>query len=222
MNVDVEKMRKEQLKLSKEIVLRDEFDKLKLIAGCDCIFENERVIATIIVLEYPSMKFVEAKYAIQEDAIPYIPGYLAYREMPAITVAYAKLKNKPDIVICDGNGILHPRRIGSASHLGIALNTPTIGVAKKLLLGHVQEGKVWVDNEIRGFEVKTKEVSNPIYVSPGHNVSLGTALKLAMECTRPPHKLPEPLHAAHKYANKVRKNRPKENSQRTEQVAVEA
>lgn len=221
MKADIEKMRKEQLKLAQEVILRDEFERPKLIAGCDCTFEEERVIAAIVVLEYPSMRFVEAKYAFHEDAIPYIPGYLSYREMPAVTEAFSKLRNRPDIIFCDGNGILHPRRIGCASHLGIALGIPTIGIAKKLLLGEVREGKVWVDNEIRGFEVKTKDVANPIYVSPGHMISLGTALKLAMDCIRTPHKLPEPLHEAHKYANKVRKKLHGE-APRIEQVAAEA
>jgi len=220
MRVDIEKMRKEQLKLADEIVLRDEFDRIKLIAGCDCTFENDRVIAAIVVLEYPGMAFVEAKYAVQENAIPYIPSYLSYREMPAVIDAFSKLKNRPDLMFCDGNGILHPRRIGSASHLGIALDMPTIGVAKKLLLGQVEDGKVWVDNEIRAFEVKTKDVSNPIYVSPGHKVSLGTALKLVIDCIRQPHKMPEPLHMAHKYANKVRKRQ--ESPPQAAEVAAEA
>ena len=222
MRVDIEKMRKEQLKLAQEVVLRDEFTALKFIAGCDCTFEDETVIAAIVVLEYPSMRFVEAKHSIQENALPYIPGYLSYREMPAIVDTFSKLEHKPDLIFCDGDGILHPRRIGVASHLGIVLSMPSIGVAKKLLLGQIKEGKVWVDNDLRGFEIKTKDTANPIYISPGHKVALGTTLKFVMDCTRPPHKLPEPLHAAHKYATKIRKGQHKQQATRTDEHAVEA
>ncbi len=222
MPIDIEKMRKEQLRLAQEIVLRDEFGAVKLIGGCDCTFEDETVIAAIVVLEYPSMKFMEVAYGRQENAFHYVPGYLSYRELPAVVEAFSKLDHKPDILFCDGNGILHPRRIGVASHLGIALDIPSIGIAKKLLFGQVREGKVWVENEIRGFEIKTKDAANPIYVSPGHKVTLGTALKLVMETTRPPHKLPEPLHMAHKYANKVRKGQQKAHAKQAEQRTAEA
>jgi len=210
MRADVEKMRNEQLKLAEEIVLRDSIVKPKLIAGCDCTFEGNKIIAVINVLEYPTMNFVEAKYSIQESDFPYIPGYLSYRILPAIIDAFSKLDNKPDIMICDGNGIIHQRRIGSVSHIGLVLDTPTIGVAKKLAMGHVKDGKIWMENEIRGFEMKTKETANPIYISPGHKVSLGMALNLVKECIRLPHKMPEPLHAARKYANKIRKNKPQQ------------
>jgi deoxyribonuclease V len=210
MRADTERMRAEQLKLADEIVLRDGFDKAKLVAGCDCAFENDRVIAVIAVLEFPSMAFVEAKHAVQEGAMPYIPGYLGYRVLPAVSEAFSKLKNRPDVMVCDADGILHPRRLGAASHIGIALDLPTIGITKKPLLGQVREGKVWADGEIRAFEVKTKDAANPIYVSPGHKVSLGTALKLVIDCIRPPHKMPEPLHVAHKIGNRVRKGQPRD------------
>jgi len=209
MRADVEKMRNEQLKLAEVIVLRDSIDKPKLIAGCDCTFDGDNIIAVINVVKYPSMEFVEAKYSIQESKFPYIPGYLTYRILPAIVDAFSKLTNRPDIMICDGNGIIHQRRIGSVSHIGLVLDTPTIGVAKKLAMGHVKDGKVWMENEIRGFEMKTKDTANPIYISPGHKVSLGMALRLVKNCIRPPHKMPEPLHAARKYANKIRKNNAK-------------
>src|SRR3989338_9141842 len=120
--IELEKMRKEQLKLAQNIVLRDEYTKVKVIAGCDCTFEQERAIAAIAVLEYPSMKLLETTHAIQEEAMSYLQGYEAYRELPAIVAAISKLKNKPDIIFCDGNGILHQRKIGVASHLGIAVD----------------------------------------------------------------------------------------------------
>jgi deoxyribonuclease V len=215
-------MRKEQLRLSESIILRDGFERLKLIAGCDCTFENDRVVAAIVVLEHPRMAFVEAKYAVQENAMPYVPGYLSYRALPAVLDAFSKLRNRPDLMVCDDNGIIHPRRMGTATHIGLALDLPTVGVAKKPAIGQVRDGKVWVESEIRGFEVRTKDVANPIYVSPGHKVSLGMALKVVVECIRPPHKMPEPLHAAHKYANKIRKGLQKENPAKHEQMAVEA
>lgn len=202
MIVNFEELKKEQLHLSQKVVLKDGFKKVKKVAGVDQAFINNTVISCVVVCKYKTMEVLEKQIATAEALIPYKPGFLAYREMPAAIAAYEKLEHEPDVIIVDGHGIAHPRRIGLASHLGLALDKPTIGVAKSLVVGKVENGKIYVENELRGFEFTTKEHAKPIYVSPGHLVSPGTALRIVRESIRPPHKLPEPLHIAHKCVRK--------------------
>jgi deoxyribonuclease V len=203
--INVGKFKEEQLKLSQEVILKDSFSKVNLTAGCDQTFINDDVVSGVVVCD-KDMEIVEKKYAVVKSKVPYVSGFLFYREGPAIIEAFNKIEKKPDVLLVDGNGILHPRRIGMASQLGVVLNMPTIGVTKNLMCGNVKEGKVYVDKEIRGIELITREFARPIYVSPGHNISLGKSLEVVKSCLRPPHKLPEPLHLAHRYVNKVREN----------------
>ena len=198
------KLKEEQLKLAKEVVLKEEFSKFKLIGGCDQAFVEDVVISGVVVLD-KNMKTVEEAYSVGKASIPYVPGFLFYREGPAIIDAFNKLEKKPDVLLVDGNGILHPRRFGMASHLGVVLDMPTVGVTKRLMCGDVKEGKVYVDKEIRGIELRTREHSNPLYVSPGHKISMGKSMEVVKNSLMPPHKLPEPLHLAHRYVNKIRK-----------------
>jgi len=205
--LDIKKLRQEQLKLAKEVRLKDEFNRgeLDLIAGCDQAYtDNDNIISVVAVLKYKTMELVEWKYATGKPSIPYIPGFLSYRESPTIVKAYHMLENKPKLLMVDGNGVLHQRMIGMASHLGILLNIPTIGVAKKLLLGKVKEGRVLVDDRPLGYEFKTRDVAKPIYISAGHKITLSTSMKIVKHCLKN-HKLPEPLHLAHKMANDVKR-----------------
>jgi len=204
--INIKKLEQEQIKLAKKVVLKDDLPEegIRLIAGCDQAFIDKDILSQVAVLDYKTMEVVEKKYALLKNKFPYIPGFLSYRESPAIVEAFSKLNNKPDLLMVDANGILHQRKIGMASHLGILLDIPTIGVAKSLLMGEVKEGKVMVEGEQRAFELKTKEHAKPVYVSPGHKVSLKTSLRIVKECMRE-NKLPEPLAMAHKLANKTRK-----------------
>ena len=202
--MDIRELKKEQIRLAKKVIVKDEFDELNYIGGCDQAFIDNKVISGVVVLDYKTLKIVEKKYAVAEAPVQYIPGFLSYREGPAIVEAVNKLQQKPDILLVDGNGILHERKLGMASHVGILLDMPTIGVAKSLLLGEEKEGKIVVDGEIRAVTMRTKEHSKPIYISPGHRVSLKTAEEVVKKCMVEKHKLPEPLHEAHKYSNKVR------------------
>lgn len=202
--LNVRKFKEEQLKLSNEVILKDSKKRYKIVAGVDQAFVDDQVISAIVVLD-KDMKIIEKKYAIVEELVPYVPGYLFYREGPAMVDVFHKLENKPDLLMVDGSGIIHPRRIGMATHLGLTLDIPTIGVTKKLMCGDIKEGKVYVDKEIRGIELKTRDHARPIYVSPGHNISLGTSIELVTKYLKYPHKMPEPLHYAHRYANKIRK-----------------
>lgn len=196
-----DELKQEQLRLSQKIILKDNFKKIQTYGGIDQVYQDHEVISCIVVCD-KNMKIIEKQTAKARAPIPYIPGLLAYREMPAAIEAYNKLENKPDVLIVDGHGIDHPRRLGLASHLGLTLNQPTVGITKSLVKGRVENGKIFIGKEMVGFEFISKEHAKPLYVSPGHLVSLGTALKVITETIKPPHKLPEPLHLAHKFAKK--------------------
>ena len=202
--IDFDKLKEEQLKLSKKVVTKDSFEKLELVGGVDCTYNQDEIISAIVVCDYKTMEVKERVFAVVKAKVPYVQGFLAYRECPAISEAYAKLQNRPNIMIIDGNGILHPRRCGLASHVGVLLDQPTIGIAKQLLVGEVKDKLVYVDKKARAELVTTKEHSKPVYVSPGHKISLKTSIEIVKKCLRFPHKLPEPLHLAHRYADEIR------------------
>jgi len=205
MRIDLKKAKEEQLKLAKEVIIRDDFDKIKYLGGTCEICTDNKIISVIVVMEYPGMKFVESKYTIADIDMPFVSGFRSYRELIYMMQTYEKLTQKPDLILVDSHGILHPRRFGLASHLGIALDMPTIGIAKKLILGDVKSGKVYIGTDHCGLELKTKDVANPIFVSPGHKVSMGSSLRIARNTIVLPHKLPEPIHMAHKFAVKLKK-----------------
>lgn len=201
---DLAKLKEEQLKLAKKVIAKDAFENLELVAGVDCSYSRDGVIASIVVCDCKTMQVREKVFAVKKSSIPYIAGFLAYREGPAISEAYAQLEQKPDVMIFDGNGILHPRRFGLASHMGVAFDTASIGIAKQLLVGEVNGNVVYIDKEARAAVVVTREKSKPVYVSPGHKISLKTSVEIVKRCMRFPHKLPEPLHLAHKHSNEIR------------------
>ena len=200
--MDTFELKKEQSKLANKIIVKDLFDKIKTIGGAECIALGEKILAVVVVCEFPSLKMIEKKTYLLSSPLPYKPGYQAYREMPALMEAYNQLSEEPDILLVKGFGINHPRKFGMAAHLGLALNQPTIGVTQKNIVGMVEKGKIIFQNDIVGFEITTKEHANPVYVSPGHGVSLGSALDLVSKIILPPHKMPEPLHISHKIAKK--------------------
>jgi len=204
--VDLDKLKEEQLKLAKKVILSDtgNVKKLKTVAGADQTYVDRKLISTIVVCDYKSLEVIEEKHAVVDAKIPYISGFLFYREGPAIIEAFNMLERKPDVLIVKGNGILHPRRIGMASQVGILLDMATIGIAKNLMLGEVREKTIYVDKEAVGYKLVTREHAKPIYISPGHKISLKTSLEVIKNCMRFPHKLPEPLHLAHKCGNTVR------------------
>jgi deoxyribonuclease V len=199
-------MEEEQLEASRKVIVKDDFKKIEAIAGGYTAFSGKKIAAAVVVCTKDG-KIIEEQSAISESTMPYLTGFRFFRESPVIASAFAKLKKTPDVMIVGASGILHPLRVGMASHLGILLKIPTIGVSKSLLTGTVaEEGKIYVNNEIRGQEVLTREHSKPIYVSAGHRVSLQTSVELVKELTKYPHKLPEPLHLAKRLADKVAKS----------------
>ena len=145
---------------------------------------------------------LEEKYASSTKTIPYIPGFLCFREGPAILEAFNKLENKPDLIMIKGHGIIH-QRLGLASYVGIILGLPVIGIANKLLYGEIKNNKIYIDGKLKGYELKTKEHGNPIYISAGNKITVTKSLELVKQFIKSPHKLPEPLFLAQKYIKKV-------------------
>ncbi len=192
-------------------VIRDDFAPIKLIAGADQAFAGDMMLSGIVVLNYPSLEIVERVFSIEQVIFPYIPTFLSFREGPAIMSAFEKLKNRPDILMVDGAGINHPRRAGIATHIGVALDVPTIGITKKLLCGSGEEpvevgeaSPLLYEARKVGWLLKSIKRGRAIIVAPGHRVSLESSLSIVRSCLRG-HKLPEPARLAHLYANEEKK-----------------
>ncbi len=196
-----------QKDLAKEIILRNTFNKIKLIAGCDVAFTKERSFAAVVVLDYSSLKVIEEVAAFSKINFPYVPGLLTFREAPALLPALRKIKNIPDIFLFDGQGIAHPRRMGLATHLGIILNKSTIGCAKSPLWGKYQQPPeikgyytlIKDKEEVIGAVLRTKKAVKPVFVSPGNGIDLKTAIKITLSATIN-YRLPEPTRLAHQLA----------------------
>ena len=202
--------RKLQTCLAAQVEIRDRLPPVRFIAGVDVGFEADNTVtrAALVVLSFPGLEVVERRLAKLPTTFPYVPGLLSFREAPAVLKAYEQLEQKPDLMLCDGQGIAHPRRLGIATHLGLWLDVPTIGVAKKRLVGKHepvgQEKGDWVpllDRDERiGTVLRSRSGCNPLYVSPGHRVSHDTALDWVLKClTR--YRLPEPTRQAHHLAS---------------------
>ncbi len=207
--MDFGKIKEEQIRLARKVILKDKAKEkakekeIELIGAADQAFFSNKVVSVVIVCD-TNFNTVDEASAVLDVKMPYIPGFLFYREGIAVIEAFHKLGKKPDVLMIDANGILHPLRFGMASQIGVLLDTPTIGIAKNKMLGKAEDGKIIVNNEIRGAEVRTKEFAKPLYVSPGHKISLERSIELVRQCVKLPHKLPEPLHLAHRAANKLR------------------
>ena len=213
-----------QEEIASKAIIKDELnlEELNVIAGADQAFLNpakseneikkEKIISAVVLLEYPSMKFIDHAYSVLPVDFPYIPGLLSFREAPAIINAFHTLKTKPDLLVIDGGGINHPRFAGLATHVGVSLDVATIGVAKSLLCGTgevpIEEGEARIityRNRAVGYYLRSKKDCKPIIIAPGHKVSLETSLKLIKTCILK-HKLPEPTRIAHLYANKIKRD----------------
>ncbi len=202
---DLKQLKDEQLQLAKKVKTKNTFSDIKFIAGTDQVVVNNQILAVISVMSYPKLEEVERKYAIVTQEHNYNPGYIFYQEGPAIMEAYEKLVQKPDILLVKGDGILHPRRIGLASHLGLKLNVSTIGIAKSMLCGELRQDTAYVNDEARGKLLVTKKHGKPLFISPGHGIDLDTAYEVTKKSVVTPHKMPEPIADAHKLIIKLKK-----------------
>lgn len=199
-----------QEELRHRVIARDRLGRVRRVAGVDVGFERDGAVtrAAVAVLGFPGLELVDWAIARTPTRFPYVPGLLSFRETPAVLKALAKLKLRPDLLLCDGQGLAHPRRFGFACHLGLLADIPAIGVAKTRLIGEHEavpgNRGGWtplVDRgEMIGAVLRTRPGVKPLFVSVGHRVSLDTAIRWVMACvTR--YRLPETTRWAHRLAS---------------------
>jgi deoxyribonuclease V len=196
-----------QNELRDSVVSRDDFGEINLVVGVDVGVKDGIAVAAVALFEYPSLTLVETVTATRKATFPYVPGLLAFREIPVILDAFVKLSHRPDIIIVDGHGYAHPRRFGLACHLGVTLDIPSIACGKSRLVGEYREPSpmrgsmedLIADGEVIGKVLRTRDNVKPVFISVGHRISLDTAVRIALELARGK-RLPEPVGEAHKAA----------------------
>jgi len=199
-----------QQQLRAQVVTHDDFGEIHTVAGVDAGYEEDAAgvgqgvaRAAIVVLEFPSLRPLDYAIARRPTNFPYVPGFLSFRETPAVLAALDELHIRPDMLICDGQGIAHPRRFGIACHIGILSNLPTIGCAKSLLTGRygaLPDARgatvpLMHQREQIGVALRSRAGTKPLFISPGHRVSLDSAVRFVMACTTK-YRLPETTRAA--------------------------
>ena len=202
--------RAQQAAMRKLVSLTDGFGEVKTIAGVDLSLNDEKNEghALVVVLSYPDFHVVETRYATAPLKMPYVSGLLSFRESPIVLEAFTQVQTVPDLVLVDGQGQAHPRGFGIACHLGVLLDVPTVGVAKSRLYGQFEAEALgeaagvhvplWdrSHRQVIGSVLRTKPRTNPLFISPGHRVSVESATRLVQECLRG-YRLPEPTRQAH-------------------------
>jgi len=202
--------RTQQERLRNRVITEDRLGPVRHVAGVDVGFEDGGRVtrAAVAVLSFPGLEPVDEAIARQPTRFPYVPGYLSFREIPALLAALQAIDTPPDLILCDGQGIAHPRRMGIACHLGVLLDLPTIGVAKSGLIGEFEEPGAhkgdWSPlrhhGEVIGAVLRSRDRVSPLFVSPGHRVSLATAIDYTLRCTTR-YRLPETTRRAHRLAS---------------------
>lgn len=201
--------------LRRRVRLEDDLGETRTVAGVDVAFPRRagepKARCAVVVLSFPQMQVLEQSLAEVPVTFPYVPGLLAFREGPAVQAALERLERLPDLFLFDGHGYAHPRRIGIASHMGVVLDRPSIGCAKRILYGHAdppgehpgdRSPLLAPDGELLGYALRTRARSQPVYVSPGHRVSPDTAVALVLQCLRG-YRLPEPTRLAHQLSTRA-------------------
>ncbi len=202
-----------QRELRERLILEAPEMDLGLVAGADVSYSkgSDVFFSSVVVFEMPGMSIVEESTAKDRVDFPYIPGLLSFREAPVLIKAFEGVKNTPDVVIFDGHGIAHPRGIGLASHMGLILDLPSIGCAKKILVGdHEPVGNevgdhtpILYKDSVVGIALRTRQNVKPVFVSPGHKMDISSAIEIVMRTCRG-YKLPEPTRQAHLSVNRFR------------------
>ena len=202
-----------QLEMREKIVLKPFEKRIRTIAGADISFNkfSSTVFAGIVVLSYPEMQLLSYSLVEAETIFPYVSGYLAFREVPSLLQAWEQLPGKPDVLILDGQGITHPRKMGIASHFGILENQATIGCAKSMMFGKFDDlgleknssSPIVGKGELLGYALRTKNAVKPIYISPGNLITVEESLEVIRDCVGR-YRIPEPTRLAHEMVNQFR------------------
>lgn len=206
-NLELDKAKELQRELASKIVLEDQFGEIRYVAGVDMAINegNGMARAAAVLLSYPALTLLEQHVYEEPLRMPYVPGLLSFRELPSLLGALQQLKQKPDLVMADGQGIAHQRRLGIAAHLGLWIETPTIGCAKSLLVGKYEpvgeELGAWSPlldhHETIGAVLRTRVRVKPMFISQGHKISLASSIKYVLACGRG-YRLPETTRLADK------------------------
>jgi deoxyribonuclease V len=189
---------------------RDVGSRPRFVAGLDVAYDGDRLAAAVVVLDWETLTEVDRAVALGKTKFPYVPGLFAFREVPALLEALERLNTTPDLLVCDGQGLAHPRRFGLACHLGVLTGVPAIGAAKTAFVGtHAEPGvargetaELLLDGEVVGAVLRTHRGVKPIYVSIGHRTSLRTAIAHVLHLT-PRYRLPETTRAADHLSRKA-------------------
>jgi deoxyribonuclease V len=204
-----------QSRLANQVDFQTPLTRCEIIAGADVSYNrfSTTFYAGVVVLRVADCSVVETQGAVGEVTFPYVPGLLSFREAPIVLEALAKVRTEPDAVMCDGQGIAHPRRLGLASHIGLWLQKPCLGCAKSRLWGRFQELDPQAGSysplqdpagAVIGAAVRTKKGVKPVFVSPGHLIDLASAVRLVLATCRG-YRVPEPTRQAHLHVNAFRR-----------------
>lgn len=206
-----------QKRLAAKVRVEPLSGQVRTVAGTDCAFvdDGQSVLAAAVLCDGRSMEPLAMAWAIRPCRMPYIPGLLSFREAPAVIAAVKKLPHRPDLLMCDGQGLAHPRGMGLASHVALWLDIPTIGVAKSRLCGrHHTPGpkrgcrrQLRLDDRVIGCVLRTRTNVKPLYISVGHRITLAEAASWTLRCGRGV-RLPEPTRLAHQCVTKAKAGRP--------------
>lgn len=202
-----------QEKLRRNISLINSIRKVRSVAGADVSYSRRggEGIAAMVVFSYPDLDLMDEAFAKGEVSFPYIPGLLSFREAPLLIEAFQRLQCIPDVILYDGQGIAHPRSLGLASHMGLLLELPSVGCAKKKLVGDFEEVGVQpgsttpikIEGKIIGAVIRTRRGVKPVFVSPGHLIDLESSIELVLKTCRG-FRLPEPIRRAHLMVKRIR------------------
>jgi len=204
-NIDIEKLKSEQIKLAKGLEIKDkiDFNLADRFGAVENVFINNKLLSCIIVCN-KDFEIIDRAYVLEKIRFPYIPGFRNYRELLPMIAAFEKLNEKPDVIFVPAQGITH-QRLGLSSHFGLSIGIPTIGISDSVIDFNIKEEDIFKGNKKVGKVLVSKEGSNPMYISPGDYISVESSYELAKRLIKLPHKKPEPLHLASKYAREVKK-----------------